>query len=128
MAPICDPADHTFEFFSFLKADIWRGLRCHIIFFVSVHSLPCGFVIVAKNFVWHPRLLEIFELDNDSQGSFMRFQAMTFKKLQICRKSLSTFLKGLATGCSKSINWTFGVLLCWRNTVSKLQFSHISVF
>ena len=128
MASICHFVEHTFEFFSFLKANIWRGLRCQIIFFVSVYSLPWGLPKIAKRFVWILRLLEIFELENSSPGSFMRFQAMTFKKLQICRKSLSTFLKGLATGCSKSINWTFGVLLCWRNTVSKLQFSHISVF
>ena len=99
------------RFFVF-KANIWRGLRCHIIFFFSVHSLPWGLPKVAKRFLRHPRPLEIFELESDSPGSFMHFQAMTYRKLQICRKSLSTFLKALNRGYSKSINWTFGVLLC----------------
>ena len=91
MASICDFVKHTFEFFSFLKANIWRGLRCHIIFFVSVYSLPWGLPKVAKRFVWILRLLEIFELENNSPGSFMHFQVMTYKKLQISRKSLSIY-------------------------------------
>ena len=103
------------NFFSFLKANIWRGLRCHIIFFVSVHRLPWGLPKVAKEFVWQLKPLKIFELENNSPGSFMHFQAMTFRKLQICRKSWSAFLKALTTGYSKSIDWTFGVVLCYRN-------------
>ena len=87
-------------FFSFLKANIWRGLRCHTIFFLSVHSLPWGLPRIAKKIVWHLRLLEIFELENDSPGSFMHFQDMTFRKLQIYKKSLSTFVKALTTGYS----------------------------
>ena len=128
MGPIHNFANHTFEFFSFLKANIWRVLRGHIIFFVSVHRLPWGLPKIAKEFVWQLRPLEIFELENDSPGSFPHFQAMTFRKLQICKKLLSTFLKALTTDYSKSINWTFGVDYVREIQSQNCKFSHISVF
>ena len=62
-------------FFFSLKANIWRGLRCHMIFSVSMHSLPWGLPIVTEKFVWHLRPLEIFELENSFPGSFMGFPA-----------------------------------------------------
>ena len=57
--------------------------------FLSVHGLPWGLPKVAKRFVWHLRPLEIFELENDSPGSFMHFQAMTFRKSLSRKKSES---------------------------------------